>query len=887
MTEPPNNPPSKPTPGGSGEGSDREDRLIDAARAQANRPGSGTPRGTSGARGFEPPPSLALPNYEIVREIHRGGQGTVYLAIQKGTKRKVAIKVMHAGSVEGGRFTTRDRARFDREVQILGQMAHPNIVAIHESGITQGGAFYFVMDYISGQTLDAWMKAEGRTIEETLRLFGRICDAVNAAHLKGVIHRDLKPGNIRVDNAGTPFVLDFGLAKVATGEVDDSTRLRVMTMTGQFVGSLPWASPEQAEGSPNKIDIRTDVYSLGVILFQMLTGGQFPYRVIGNMRDVLDNILRAEPARPSTVRRQINNEVETIVLKCLSKERERRYQSAGELGRDVGRYLAGDPIEAKRDSGWYVIRKTLRRRRGVAGVVVLFTLSMIAWGASMSALYGRASRAERAAVAALEGERTAREGERAERERAEANFESVRGLARTMIVDFNDDIRELRGATGARDRLLREARAYLEKVRAQGDEDVGFLRELADAHDRVGELQAGVYGPSTRESAQGSVGFAEARRLRERVLARLPGDARAHADMARSLQRSATLLQQERNYGDALGEMERAIGECERALSFVNDGETGVRADTEALRASCVVGAGDLSLRLSEEARVPDEKTEHAREALARYDAAGAHWRSRAGDGGARRALATIESKRSRALLALAERGETARFNEAREAVDAALAAFEAIARENPASRRAQRDVWIALHHRGDMGLRMARGEGAGLAEEERSARQRAASGAALEDFERAVGIARRLAADEENVEAQRDLALCLNKQGNTLLALRRVEEARRVYADSLDVRRALHAGDPTSRHAHDLFVGLVKAGEGSLAQADLHSSGDAEAESRAEARRHLEEAWEVLRGLIELGVHDPGSGEVRELRGLLERAGGSLQESIVPPNNH
>lgn len=874
MTEPPN----IPNPGSEGGSSEREDPLIDAARAQMHRPGSGTPvaRGSSGSRQMGVPTDLSLPNYEILREIHRGGQGTVFLAIQKGTKRKVAIKVLHAGSVEGTRFTSRDRTRFNREVQILGQMAHPNIVAIHESGIAPGGAFYFVMDYISGTTLDGWIKGEARTIEETLRLFGKICDAVNAAHLKGVIHRDLKPGNIRVDNSGAPFVLDFGLAKVATGEVDDASHLRVMTMTGQFVGSLPWASPEQAEGAPQKIDIRTDVYSLGVILYQMLTGGQFPYRVIGNMRDVLDNILRAEPARPSTVRRQINDEVETIVLKCLSKERERRYQSAGELARDVVRYLAGDPIEAKRDSGWYVIRKTLRRRRGVVGVASLFLLSLIVWGASMSALYGRAKRAEGEALTALTGERSAREGERAERERAERNFEAVRGLARTMIVEFNDDIRELRGATGARERLLTEARSYLEAVRAQGDEDIAFLRELADAHDRVGELQAGMYTPSVARTMEATAGFAEAQRIRDRVLARLPTDARAHLDVARSAQRSALLRQQERKYAAALAEQERAIGLCDKALSFVREGEGEARSGAEAQRALSVTGAGDLLLRMMEETADAGEKRRRGGEALDRYASAEAFWRTRGGEADALRALATLASKRSRVLVALGESGEPARFAEAMGAVEGALGAFESIAEGAPANRRAQRDVWIALHHRGDTGMRIARSE---AALEHREAAARRASDEALRDFERAEGIARRLASDEDNVEAQRDLAVCLNKRGNALRETGRVEDARAVFGESLALRRIAHSTDRTARHAHDLFVGLVKAGEVELIDGE-QSAGDARDARLRAARTLLDEASGVIQGLIESGVHPGDSGEVRELRRLLERAGASGAES-------
>ncbi len=321
------------------------------ADATVSRRSGGWPLGDS------LPDSFA--GYQIIREIHRGGQGVIYQAVQKSTKRKVAIKVMKEGPFAG----KHDKARFEREVEVLGQLNHPNIVTIHDSG-TAAGSFYFVMDYISGQPLDVWMASGKRSIEETLRLFAKICDAVNAAHLRGVIHRDLKPGNIRVDAEGEPHVLDFGLAKVAAGVGEVS----LMTMTGQFVGSLPWASPEQAEGVPSKIDTRTDVYSLGVVLYQMLTG-KFPYEVVGNMRDVLDRIMRAEPARPSTVRKQINDEVETIVLKCLSKERERRYQTAGELARDIGHYLRDEPIEAKRDSMLYVLRKYLRRYRATVATI--------------------------------------------------------------------------------------------------------------------------------------------------------------------------------------------------------------------------------------------------------------------------------------------------------------------------------------------------------------------------------------------------------------------------------------------------------------------------------------------------------------------------------------
>lgn len=371
--------------------SSAEDDLIAAARLAAEARSDGaTP---------EPdlPPPDYFPGYVISREIHRGGQGVVYQAVHKSTKRKVAIKVM----IEGVLASVRERTRFEREVEILAQLDHPAIVDVHDSGSVEG-RFYYVMDYISGSTLDVWLSRNEQSMPEMLELFATICDVVNAAHLKGVIHRDLKPANVRIDADGRAHIVDFGLAKIATGSLADDDRL--MTITGQFIGSLPWASPEQAQGIPGMIDVRTDVYSLGVMLYQMLTG-RFPYQVIGNMRDVLDNILQAEPARPSTVRRQINDEVETIVLKCLHKDRDRRYQNAGDVSRDIGHYLRGEPIEAKRDSGWYVLRKTARRYRGLAITAGVFLLALVVFAASMSVLY----RQKRDAFAVAQAEADAKQ----------------------------------------------------------------------------------------------------------------------------------------------------------------------------------------------------------------------------------------------------------------------------------------------------------------------------------------------------------------------------------------------------------------------------------------------------------------------------------------------
>lgn len=364
-------------------------------------------------------------NYRLIGEIHRGGQGVVYKATQLSTQREVAIKVLREGPFAGAA----DRTRFEREIHVLAGLRHPNIVTIHDSGTT-AGFFYFVMDYIPGRPLDEFVRdmelSTGSRIDvrTCLQLFARICDAMNVAHLRGVIHRDLKPGNIRVDDDGEPHILDFGLAKMS--EIDDvAAQAAARTVTGQFVGSLPWASPEQTDGRPEVIDVRTDVYSLGVLLYQMLTGC-FPYDVTGNMRTLVDNIAHALPKSPRSLRSDINHEVETIVLKCLSKEPARRYQSAGELGRDIQRYLRGEAIDAKRDSTTYILSKQIRRHKVPVALAAALLLSVFGFSIWMSLLYSdarvaRDSEADQRRIAEANLQRAETSERAAKREAAKAN----------------------------------------------------------------------------------------------------------------------------------------------------------------------------------------------------------------------------------------------------------------------------------------------------------------------------------------------------------------------------------------------------------------------------------------------------------------------------------
>lgn len=312
--------------------------------------------------------------YDVAAEIRRGGQGAVFSGVQLGTRREVAIKVLHAGQFADDA----SRIRFEREAQILAHLKHPNIVTVLESGVAAGHS-YFVMDFVPGLPLDQYVREQRLGPRDILELFAKVCDAVNVAHLRGIIHRDLKPSNIRVDPAGEPHVLDFGLAKLNADDALAARDSSDLTMTGQFVGSLPWASPEQVTGVGDNLDIRTDVYSLGVMLFSTLTGRP-PYAVDGGVRDTINHISTTEPPRPSSVAPALSDDVDQIVLKCLRKEPEQRYQSAGELARELRRYLAGEPIEAKRDSAWYMLRKRIRRYRvaaAIAGLILLLVVTSL------------------------------------------------------------------------------------------------------------------------------------------------------------------------------------------------------------------------------------------------------------------------------------------------------------------------------------------------------------------------------------------------------------------------------------------------------------------------------------------------------------------------------
>ena len=344
--------------------------IIEQARVLASHASEQQPM----AAGNLPAPE----GYELLEEIGRGGMGVVYKALQISTKRNVALKVML-----GGPFASPTaRKRFEREIELAARLQHPYIVRVLESG-SVAGQQYYAMDFVRGTRLDLYLRSRQLRTPELLALVLKICEAVEYAHRTGVIHRDLKPANVLIDDDGNPHVLDFGLAKRTELDEEGSDLITSVSLPGQVVGTLSYLSPEQAVGNSVAIGARTDVYALGVVLFEILTG-KLPIDSSGRPSEVIQRILEIPPKSPASLSDGVDAELETIILKALEKELERRYQSIRELAEDIKRYLDGEPIHARRSSSLYVLCKKVRKHR--VGVVIA---AVVATGIFVSLLVER------------------------------------------------------------------------------------------------------------------------------------------------------------------------------------------------------------------------------------------------------------------------------------------------------------------------------------------------------------------------------------------------------------------------------------------------------------------------------------------------------------------
>jgi serine/threonine protein kinase len=279
----------------------------------------------------------------------------------------VALKVIKPGFA-----TAETLRRFQHESQALGRLQHPGIAQIHEASTADTGFGpqpYFAMELIRGCALRQYAEEKHLDTRQRLELMAKICDAVEHAHQRGVIHRDLKPGNILVDETGQPKILDFGVARVTDSEVQLTTH----TDLGQLIGTLAYMSPEQVTGDPLVVDTRSDVYALGVILYELLAG-KLPYAVDRKLLPEAVHVIREdEPARLSSINRTYRGDIETIVAKALEKDKARRYGSAAAFASDIRRYLADEPITARRPSASYQLQKLARRHKAlVAGTAAVF-----------------------------------------------------------------------------------------------------------------------------------------------------------------------------------------------------------------------------------------------------------------------------------------------------------------------------------------------------------------------------------------------------------------------------------------------------------------------------------------------------------------------------------
>jgi serine/threonine protein kinase/Tfp pilus assembly protein PilF len=384
----------------------------------------------SGLRSIRSEPlsaSQQLGAYRILDVIGEGGMGVVYRAEQENPRRVVALKVLKSGLA-----SRRMMRRFEYEAQILGRLHHPGIAQVFEAGVAKDSADgparpFFAMELVPGRPLHAYAAAHRLGIRARLALLASVCDAVEHAHQKGVIHRDLKPANILVDDQGQVKVLDFGVARVLDA---DEKLTRIETNAGQLIGTLPYMSPEQVAGDPDELDTRSDVYALGVNLYELLTG-QLPYPVERkSIPEAVRLIQQHSPTRLSTINRKLRGEAEIIVAKALDKDKSRRYQSAAELAADIRRFLAGEPIEARRDSGWYLIRKTVARHRATVAVALSILMLTTASAISLAFLYRGQLRERALAEAARDDANAARRAEEEARLVAEQQAAEAEAAAR-------------------------------------------------------------------------------------------------------------------------------------------------------------------------------------------------------------------------------------------------------------------------------------------------------------------------------------------------------------------------------------------------------------------------------------------------------------------------
>lgn len=477
-------------------------------------------------------------NYELLRELGRGGMGTVWLAkrADRQFEKLVAIKLLKRGT-----DTEEVLRRFYAERQILARLDHPNIARLLDGGETEDRLPYFVMEYVEGARLTEFAWAQSLSLGERLRLFIKICSAVQFAHQNLVVHRDLKPANILVTAECEPKLLDFGVAKLLA-QGDDAWQI---TIAGQERFTPAYASPEQVRGEP--ITTITDVYSLGALLYEILTGTT-PHRFSSKTPTTTQLhrvICDKEPLRPSAAAKdaeagkKFRGDLDTILLRALAKEPKRRYRSAAQLGDELRRYLENRPVRARPDTVFYRTGKFLRRNKVGTAAAVLVALALIG-GVVMTELQARQTKRQ---------------------------FQQTRRLAHSVLFDYHDAIARLPGSTAVRKKLVTDSLSYLDGLAKEGGRDRSLQLEIALAYLKVGDVQGEPYTPNLGDTAGALVSYRKANAILTALVNTVPRDEDVQRDFCLASLKLAQLQMRRGAWTEALEIQKKGTAAIDRLIA--------------------------------------------------------------------------------------------------------------------------------------------------------------------------------------------------------------------------------------------------------------------------------------------------------------------------------
>jgi serine/threonine protein kinase/tetratricopeptide (TPR) repeat protein len=518
-------------------------------------------------------PGTIIGPYKLLEQIGEGGFGVVFMAEQvHPVRRKVAMKILKPGM-----DTRQVVARFEAERQALAMMDHVNIARVLDAGATETGRPYFVMELVHGVPITKYCDENRLSLRERVELFLPVCQAIQHAHQKGIIHRDVKPSNVMItlyDGRPVPKVIDFGVAKATEQRLTERT---VFTQYGTTVGTLEYMSPEQAEMSAQGVDTRSDIYSLGVLLYELLTGSTpLTRRRVRESAypDILRLIKEEEPPKPSTrlsdsgealasisaqrqmepakLARVVRGELDWIVMKTLEKDRNRRYETANGFAMDLQRYLADEPVQACPPSAIYRMQKIVRRYRTALSLAAAFVVLFSAAGAISVWQAVRATLAERHALAQ-------RDRAQQERDRAETSYKLARG-ALNEVVKLEDDPRFQRGSLeDVRRTLLQSEAAFYQEFVLQKGDDPRFQSERASAFLRLADVT------NSLASKEEAIQYGQQALAIYQDLASQHPDLSDHdADIARTHQTLGRLYHDTGRYQEAENSYRDAVGRTER-----------------------------------------------------------------------------------------------------------------------------------------------------------------------------------------------------------------------------------------------------------------------------------------------------------------------------------